>query len=331
MGSTPSIFIVAVIVFVGISKRQPHWIYLLLTLLNIALLIVLEFLFYDELIVQYQSAEIRGKDVLFGFSVSIVLSYLVLIFLKTKLKEENTIIQEQKAELQEVILTKDKFFSIIAHDLRAPFQGILGFTSIMTDKQKTHSVEKMQDFAELINKSAEDAYGLLGNLLDWARISQGLFPFNPEPVLLKPLVAKCIEENHENFAIKEISMRVDIPEAIKVYADQKMLQSIIRNLVSNAVKFTNKKGKVSVFARTIDDQKVEISVTDNGIGMSKEMVVNLFRIDVETNRKGTEGEPSSGLGLLLCKDFIAKMKGEIWVESEVNAGSSFKFILPEKA
>jgi PAS domain S-box-containing protein len=230
-------------------------------------------------------------------------------------------------ELQKLNAEKDKFFSIIAHDLRGPFGGFLGLTQIMAEELSRFTKDEIQALAVNMKDSATNLYRLLENLLEWSQIQKGSIPFNPTSIHLRTLVDESIAMITDSARNKKIEIVLDIPDDLVVYADMNMIQTVIRNLVSNAVKFTSKTGKVNVSAQTIFEKKIEISVQDTGIGMSKIMIDNLFRIDVQTNRKGTEGEPSTGLGLLLCKEFIEKHGGKIWAESEEGKGSTFHFIL----
>jgi len=179
-----------------------------------------------------------------------------------------------------------------------------------------------------MRKSATNLYNLLENLLEWSRMQQGLVPFTPETTQLHKLVETIIPVATEPAKIKEIEVAFDIPGDISVFADSNMLQSVLRNLVSNAIKFTLIGGRVNVSAKTTGDNSVEFSIEDTGIGMSPSMVDNLFQLDVQTNRKGTEGEPSSGLGLFLCNEFVEKHGGKLWVESEEGIGSTIRFTLP---
>ena len=243
-----------------------------------------------------------------------------------KLAEEE--IKFNNQELQKINAEKDKFFSIIAHDLRSPFNSFLGLTQIMAEELPGLTMDEIQKIATSMNKSASNLFRLLENLLDWSRMQQGLIPFSPETLQLQPNVDESITMVQEYANNKEIEMTYQIPDGLKVFADTHMLQTVIRNLVSNAVKFTSKGGKVIISAKITSDKSVEISIKDSGIGMSQKMIENLFRLDVQTGRKGTEGEPTTGLGLLLCKEFIEKHGGKIWVESEEGKGSDFKFTLP---
>ena len=236
-------------------------------------------------------------------------------------------IKFQNEQLQKTNAEKDKFFSIIAHDLRSPFNSFLGLTQLMAEDLPNLTMAQVQDLAVSMSKSANNLNRLLENLLQWAQIQNGAIAFKPELVHLG-LVAESIEMILESAKNKGIDIEISIPDEIEVFADSNMLQTIIRNLVSNAIKFTSKGGKVSLTAKAISDNNIEISIKDTGIGMSSELVDNLFRIDVKTNRQGTEGEPSTGLGLLLCKEFVEKHGGKIWVESEEGKGSTFHFTIP---
>ena len=171
-------------------------------------------------------------------------------------------------------------------------------------------------------------YRLLEDLLQWSQIQKGSIPFNPGVVPLNLIVSEAIAMVIEPAKNKGIEIKTDISDDLKVFADSNILQTIIRNLTNNAVKFSTRGGKVNVTAKNSNCKSVEIIVQDKGIGMDQEILDNLFKVDARINRKGTEGEPSTGLGLLLCKEFVEKHGGEIWVTSEVGKGSTFYFSLP---
>jgi len=246
----------------------------------------------------------------------------------TEIKQMESEIRHKNKELQKLNAEKDKFFSIIAHDLKSPFNSFLGLTQIMAEELPNLTMAQVQEIAVSMSKSATNLYRLLENLLQWSRMQQGSIPFNPEFLQLLQVVEECIEMIKEPAKNKGIEINYDIPGDLAVFADSNILQTVIRNMVTNAEKFTPKGGKISVSAKVLIDKSVEISIKDTGIGMSQSMVENLFRLDVPTNRKGTEGEPSSGLGLFLCYEFIKKHGGKIWVESEEGKGSEFKITLP---
>jgi signal transduction histidine kinase len=168
-------------------------------------------------------------------------------------------------------------------------------------------------------------FSLLENLLEWSRFNRGLISMNPESFLILPKIIESQQTVLESASKKGILMNYAIPVDLSVVADINMFGSIIRNLIYNAVKFTPTGGKIIIAAKTLADNRVEVSISDTGIGMSKEILDKLFQLDGKINRKGTEGEPSTGLGLILCKDFIEMHGGEISVESEEGKGSIFKF------
>ena len=241
----------------------------------------------------------------------------------TERKKAEEEIRNMNEELSTINAEKDKFFSIIAHDLRSPFTGFIGFTDLLKNDLQSMPIAEMQNIVNGMNQSANNLFRLLTNLLEWAKIQRGMAQFNPQEILLNKLSDRIINVFYEYAKIKEIELVMDMPDDIYVYADKAMLETIIRNLVSNAIKFTPKGGKVIITASKTDEM-AEISVKDTGIGMSKEMLEDLFRIDVRPERKGTEQEPGSGLGLILCKEFAELHKGKITVESNEGKGSEFK-------
>jgi PAS domain S-box-containing protein len=249
----------------------------------------------------------------------------------TDRKRHETEIKLKNEQLIQANAEKDKFFSIIAHDLRSPFQFLLGFTQLMVEDLPTLTSEQTQKMALTMRTAATKLFNLLNNLLEWSMMQQGVISFYPESSILLNGIVPIIELVRDTADKKMIRIVYDIPEDLRVSADAQMFKSLMSNLVFNAVKFTPKGGSVTIVAKPISDGWVEVSIKDTGIGMNKSIVDNLFRLDEQTNRKGTEGEPSSGLGLIICKDFIEKHGGKLWVESEVDRGSTFSFTLPAKA
>jgi signal transduction histidine kinase len=189
-------------------------------------------------------------------------------------------------------------------------------------------MSEIQGIAFDMKNSATNLFRLLENLLNWARMQKGRITFTPEIMVLLPVVGESVEILREQAKTKKIQIDLDIPDDLEAYADKNIFQTIIRNLVSNAIKFTHRGGNVLISAFRATDREVQISIRDTGIGMDQELVDNLFRIDVKTNRKGTEGELSTGLGLLLCKEFVEKHSGKIWVESKEGKGTVFHLSLP---
>jgi len=243
-------------------------------------------------------------------------------------KQAEEEIKLKNEELKKLNSEKDKFFSIIAHDLRLPFNGFLGLTNVLVENLPEISTSQIQEIALGLRNSATNLFRLLENLLEWSRIKQGLVQLKPEFIPLLPVLDESISILREAARIKGIEISYDVPGSIQIYADSNALQTIIRNLVSNAIKYSTNGGKITLTANSNEFKTVEIAIKDTGIGMNRKIVENLFNLDVKTNRKGTNGELSTGLGLILCKDLIEKSGGKIWVESEEGKGSVFYFIIP---
>jgi signal transduction histidine kinase len=235
---------------------------------------------------------------------------------------------KQSKELKELYATKDKFFSIIAHDLRSPFTAFLGLTQMMVEDVKTLTPGEIEEMAGIVNNSATKLFSLLENLLQWSLMQSGNASFKPESFFLQEKIADSLALVFDASTSKAIETVSEISHDIKVYADVRMLETIIRNLLTNAVKFTPRGGRVMVSARLTDHDFTEICVRDTGIGVPDHLINNLFMVDKRTGRNGTEGEPSSGLGLIICKDFIIKHGGTIRVESEEGNGTAFYFTIP---
>jgi PAS domain S-box-containing protein len=232
-------------------------------------------------------------------------------------------IRRTNAELKRLNAEKDKFFSILAHDLRSPFSAFLGFTDILVEGIDTLPAEMIKSIGVSMKESANNLYSLLENLLQWSRMQQASVTYNPESFILKNKILDTIEPLLINSNNKVIDVRYDIESDLTVFADMNMFETIIRNLFTNAVKFTPKEGSIIISATDTDSLYTELCFRDTGIGMNREMVDNLFRLDVKSSRPGTEGELSSGLGLILCKEYAEMNGGSIRVESEPGNGSSF--------
>ena len=230
-------------------------------------------------------------------------------------------------KLIELNSTKDKFFSIIAHDLKSPFNSIIGFCELLIDKIPQNNLQEIGDFAEIIKQSSERAMTLLTNLLDWAQSQTGRMEFNPESIEIGNLTSEISVLLNNVGAQKGITIENQIPSGIFVFADLAMISTVLRNLVSNAIKFTHSGGKVILSASNKQNQMV-VSVIDNGVGIEKEKISHLFNLNKNNSTHGTLDEKGTGLGLILCKEFIEKNDGQIWVESEIGIGSTFSFSIP---
>ncbi|MBE0539415.1 MAG: PAS domain S-box protein [Ignavibacterium sp.] len=245
-------------------------------------------------------------------------------------KQAEEEIKRSHEELVKINAEKDKFFSIIAHDLRSPFNGFLNLTEIMGDTTEKISLDEFAEYSKMLNKSARNIYMLLNNLLEWSQIQKGSVNFTPQNSDLSKMVSQSIQTIYQSALQKRITIINEINNPQKVYADEKSINTVLRNLLTNAVKFTRMDGKVVVKSRRIDEDTLQVSIEDNGVGISDDDIKKLFRIEEKVSSLGTEGEPSTGLGLLLCKEFVEMHGQKIWVESEKNKGSTFSFTLKEE-
>jgi len=262
--------------------------------------------------------EYKGHSCYFG--------YFKDISVRLKAKEA---LEKSEASLKEDNATKDKFFSIIAHDLKSPFNALMGFSDILLRRHKEYDHEKREKIIKTIKESSKSAYNLLENLLTWSRSQSGSINYSPEKLRLKITLFETIFGLQAQANKKEIEIIDNISENETIFADQNMITTVLRNLISNAMKFTNKKGSITISAKKqTDNNFTEINVSDTGIGIPKDKIEDLFRIDKNTSTQGTENETGTGLGLILCNEFVEKHGGKIWVESEAGKGSSFIFTIP---
>lgn len=246
----------------------------------------------------------------------------------TNLKNTEQILQSQKEELKELVATKDKFFSIIAHDLKSPFNSILGFSNELRENAGNLTTETIGQYAQTIYNSAEQSYYLLENLLEWARMQQGKIQFHPEPLDLKKIVEKIIELFQENANTKKLTLENRLTSSVFVTADENMLKTILRNLVQNAIKFTEESGKVEIGTIGLE-QGIEVYVKDTGRGIPPEHISKLFQLNSDFSTPGTNNEKGTGLGLLLCHEFAAVHGSSLTVSSEVGKGSRFGIVLQQ--
>lgn len=237
-------------------------------------------------------------------------------------------IKSKNEKLKELNDNKDKFFSIIAHDLRSPFQGLLGVSNLLITEADNLSKEEIKEFAMLLNNSLNNQFRLLEDLLSWARIQSGKMKF--EPIILVALeeTYNVLQMFKTNLKSKNIDTKINVGEDVTVFADKDMFYLLLRNLISNAIKFTNPGGLIEINA-SVEGENVVFEVKDNGIGIEEEDLDKLFKLNSHYSTEGTHNEAGTGLGLVLCKEITDRHKGKIWVESASGSGSSFMFTLPK--
>lgn len=241
-------------------------------------------------------------------------------------------LQESEARLKELNISKDRFFSILSHDLRSPLNQIIGATDLLINKIEDYDKNMILKFLSLLNAEALQSFRLLENLLQWSKNQQGLIHFEPKPVHVISLVNEVYSLHESQAAKKNILIRIKVSKDLYIYADKEMLSTVLRNLVSNAIKFTDEEGEIQISAiQRMDNEQcvnyAEFCVSDNGIGMEQEEISRLFSFTESYTAKGTYNESGTGLGLILCKDFVEKHAGKIWAESAPGLGSKFKFTI----
>jgi two-component system sensor histidine kinase/response regulator len=254
-------------------------------------------------------------------------THLTIRKLQQQLEAKNALLEEQVEQLSELNASKDKFISMISHDLQSPFSSLRGLIQFTAENLEGYNKSELGNIMDLLGNSTDNLYALIENLLTWSRIQRGVLEHCPQRIDIRDIVTQNINLFTQNAEDKQITLRNLIEEMTAVYADFNMVNAVVRNLLSNALKFTKSGGKVEFSAKQ-NGEYVEVSVTDTGIGIGKEHLSKLFRIDARYKRLGTAREKGTGLGLILCKEFIEKHGGTIWIESEVDQGSTVKFTLP---
>ena len=235
---------------------------------------------------------------------------------------------EYANKLEEANNTKDKFFSIIAHDLKNPFNTLIGYSDVLKSDFREYGQDEIFQHLNIIYDTSVNGYNLLENLLKWSQSQTDKISFEPKKINLYDVAQICVEDIENQSQFKDIDILNDIPENFHIIADENLLRTILRNLINNAVKFTHRNGMVSIGCKK-DKDNIEVFVKDTGIGMNDKEKQSIFRIDKVCSKPGTNKEKGSGLGLILCKEFVEKHGGKIWVESEPEQGSIFKFTIPK--
>ena len=240
---------------------------------------------------------------------------------------DTTELKQYEKQLIQLNSDKDRFMQILAHDLKSPFNSLLGFSELLLKNLRKYDIDKIEKQLKFIHQTTHKTYNLLEDLLLWSKAQSGKITVKHEKIVFNEICSEIINNSKHQADIKEISINCFEPEKTILSADLNMIKTILRNLISNAIKFTNHGGQIEISTEK-NDEDVTIIVSDNGIGIQPEVLTTLFDISKIYTTEGTANESGSGLGLLLCKDFVEIHGGKIWVESEVDKGSDFKFTMP---
>lgn len=256
-------------------------------------------------------------------SVFVILITLLIIYILQDNKKQKELV----AQLNQLNATKDKFFSIIGHDLKNPFSVILGFSELLIKNIEKYPTEKIHEFVGNIYQTSKTAHELLENLLDWSILQTGKIEPNPQLVKANDIIKDAVELVSSSANQKNISLSSHLPIDLMIFADKNMIFTVLRNLITNAIKFTDTNGKIEIKTNA-NGKYVSISITDNGVGIEKNAIENLFNIGSKNSTPGTQGEKGTGLGLLLCKEMIELNNGKIEIESQVGLGTIFTLQIP---
>ncbi len=237
-------------------------------------------------------------------------------------------LEEENKELREELNAKDKFISVIAHDLKSPFQGLLGIFDIISETFDELNPEELRRYLGYAKSSVKNLYNLVDELLNWSRLLLGQVKVNPTKINLTDIYNNIIELNKYALNNKKLTVINYLSENLIAYADENMVHTVFRNLLSNAIKFSHRGGTIIINGKRTNGN-IEISISDQGIGMDKETQEKLFKLGEQVNMLGTENEPGSGLGLLLSKEMVELNNGKIWFESEIDKGTTFFVLFPK--
>ncbi len=310
----------------SISEQRTIIVFLIIISLVVLIVLLVIYNFFKQ---KRKSALMLEKKniALAEVNKKLQISEAKLAEINEQLKQQNRNLEQSERDLTELNNTKDKFFSIIAHDLRGPISTLMHVTELVHDSYDDMAEEKKKDFLLEVKNSAGGLFNLLDNLLVWSYSQRGTIPFHPSKIELYRIVETNLSVLKMSAENKNIELVSSIDKDSIIFADNNMMTTVVRNLISNAIKFTNEGGRIEVGARRLEDF-YEVSVKDSGVGMSEEVRSKVFEIDKSATTLGTAGEKGTGLGLVICKEFVEKNGGSIRVESQIGEGSSFVFTVP---
>jgi signal transduction histidine kinase len=318
-------FIILILGILVVPVKTKKYIIILFVVLNITILLIQ---FYrPDLITNFPSETDRWIDNIITLIYSSYFIYIIIRFVHKNYALERLKAEKSEIRLNQLNADKDRFISILGHDLKSPFNNLLGLSDILTEDIHQLHIDEIEKLANQIKTTSRSTFNLLEDILMWARTQRGNIPFNPQLINFRDICMNILEPLNPNANAKNLTINYSAPEGTNIFADIDMIKTVLRNLVSNAIKFTNISGEININAEK-NSENVIISISDNGVGIAPCDLTKLFNISEVLTTKGTANEKGTGLGLLLCKEFVEKHRGKIWVESEVGKGSVFRFTLP---
>lgn len=317
--------VVLILTLIIVPKNKKLFVLFFFLLVN-TIIYLIQF-YRPELIINFPSERERWVDNYITLIYCSFFIYLIIRFLHRNYSSEREKVEKSEKQLSRLIADKDQLISILAHDLKSPFNGLLGLSDILSKNAGSYSPEKIELLAKRINQSAQSTYSLLEDLLLWTSSQSGKIAFEPQSINLHNICKEIAGELESSAGSKKITIKNGVQEELNLYADRRMIKTILRNLISNAIKFTRAGGQIDIFSIYSGSNHL-VSVTDNGIGIPPKKLSKLFDINQVISTPGTSNESGTGLGLLICKEFVEKHNGNIWAESEESQGSTFYFTIP---
>jgi signal transduction histidine kinase len=347
-GNNGVLIFVYFIVFITILPSKYRFYSFVVYSLMIVVLVTIQYL-KPEFITPYEFEHHRFIDLALGYFFYLILAYVIqntiiknyeedrkkiniqndqLSLLIAKQYDTNAKLEQSLNHVKELNSAKDRFITVLSHDLRSPFQGLLGITKILDSDYDSFSDTEKRLYISQVNSSVEKLYSFLEELLLWGRVQKNAVKLTYESTIVRELLIQTISLISETAAKKKISVEIVCDEFLKAVLDREMIAIVLRNLISNAIKFSTVGGKILVTALLEIDQ-IRISITDYGVGISDDIIPKLFRLDENVSTVGTNGEQGSGMGLILCNDIVKKHNGEISVRSKEGRGSTFTIQIPQ--
>lgn len=320
-------FLLLTFAFIYSNTKKKYWHILFLYLLLASILMVIHFV-YPEFIVKYSTNESRMLDFSTTLIIAISIIGVMTIMFKQSYDKEREVVKLQSEELKELNATKDKLFSIISHDLRNPFNNLLNISRQLSENMDRYTISEVKENIKMIEASSKRGYELLENLLEWSMSQRGNIQYNPVLFNIYDVVKECLLVTENQINNKKVQIHLNIDNHSNMIADYNMIKTVFRNLITNAIKYSNEGGNIFI-ASEIKTNEIILTVKDEGVGIEKEDLVKLFQIDKKYTTPGTANEQGTGLGLILCKEFIQKNNGKMEVESEINKGTTFKISIPQ--
>ena len=320
-------FLLLTFAFIYSNTKKKYWHILFLYLLLASILMVIHFV-YPEFIVKYSTNESRMLDFSTTLIIAISIIGVMTIMFKQSYDKEREVVKLQSEELKELNATKDKLFSIISHDLKNPFNNLLCILRQILENMDHYSSLEIREHIKMLEQSSKRGYELLENLLEWSMSQRGRIQYNPTHLNIYEVVKECLLVTENQIFNKNISLHINIDKDAHINADYNMLKTVLRNLLTNAIKYSNSEGNIYLSSE-IHNKEVEITIKDEGVGIDKDDLDKLFKIDIKHSTPGTANEHGTGLGLILCYEFVKKHNGKIWVESQKNKGTTFKVSIPQ--